>query len=148
MKYLTGAAAVIIAVMFLGNLQKEGMVWETYSEERFQEAVAQGQPVIMDFYADWCIPCLELDRLTFTHNDVIQATEHMARLKVDLTHFDSPEAEQLRREYSVAGVPSIVFIDETGEEVRQARVVGFMNAAEFIHRIEMVNPKSIVSGKE
>lgn len=143
-KYAVGAGAVILGMMFTMNLQKEGMIWEEYSDERFQEAVLNGQPIIMDFYADWCIPCLELERITFTDPAVITSTDNMVKLKVDLTHFDSPQSEQLRKEYSVAGVPSIVFINESGREVREARVVGFMNASEFLKRIEMVNPEYVV----
>ncbi|MEX2641405.1 MAG: cytochrome c biogenesis protein CcdA [Balneolales bacterium] len=144
LKYLIGAGAVIYGLVFSLNLQKEGMVWEPYSEARFEAAVQEGRPVIMDFYADWCIPCLELDRMTFTDPSVIRSTDRMVRLKVDLTHFDSEESEMLRREYRVAGVPSIVFIDESGEEVRQARVVGFLNASEFLKRIEMVDPDYVI----
>ncbi|MEX0780765.1 MAG: cytochrome c biogenesis protein CcdA [Balneolales bacterium] len=137
-KYAIGAGAIIFGMLFTLSLQKEGIVWEEYSDERFEQAVAQGQPIVMDFYADWCIPCLELDRMTFTDETVINSTADMVKLKVDLTHFDSPEAEQLRKEYSIAGVPSIVFINESGEEVRDARVIGFLNPREFLKRVEMV----------
>lgn len=144
-KYAIGAGAVIFGMLFSMNLQKEGMVWEEYSDERFEEAVQQGDPVIMDFYADWCIPCLELDRRTFTDQSVINATDNMVKFKVDLTHFDSPESEQLRKEYGVAGVPSIVFINESGEEVRDARVVGFLKPSDFIERIRMVDPDYVAA---
>ncbi|MEX0772329.1 MAG: cytochrome c biogenesis protein CcdA [Balneolales bacterium] len=143
-KYAIGAGAVVFGMLFTLNLQKESMVWEEYSDQRFEEAVQQGKPILMDFYADWCIPCLELDRMTFTDPSVINATDDMVKLKVDLTHFGSPESEHLRREYSVAGVPSIVFINESGEEVRDARVVGFLNPEEFMKRIEMVGPDHVV----
>ncbi|MEX0684465.1 MAG: cytochrome c biogenesis protein CcdA [Balneolales bacterium] len=143
-KYGIGAFAVIFGMMFTMNLQKEEMVWEEYSEDRFKDAVQAGQPIIMDFYADWCIPCIELDRLTFTDPAVIQSTENMVRLKVDLTHFDSPESENLRQKYSVAGVPSIVFINSSGEEVHKARVVGFLKPADFLKRVEMVKSDYVV----
>jgi thiol:disulfide interchange protein DsbD len=94
--------------------------------------------VIIDFYADWCIPCLELDRGTFTNERVIEAAEKFLRLKVDLTHFDSPESESIRRQFNIAGVPTIVFLDATGREVESARVVGYLPPDEFLTRLERV----------
>jgi thiol:disulfide interchange protein DsbD len=90
----------------------------------------------LDFYADWCIPCLELDRKTFTDPNVIDATNEFVRLKVDLTHFDSPESEALRKEFAIAGVPTIVFLDRTGSEVKSSRVVGYLPPEEFIARVQ------------
>lgn len=137
-KYGTGIAAIVFGLTFTLNLQNEGMEWEEYSQERFEQAVEDGEPVMMDFYADWCIPCLELERKTFTDAGVIAASDGLARLKVDLTRFDSPEAEALRKQYHVAGVPTIVFINPQGEEAEDARVVGFMNAEKFLKQIEKV----------
>jgi thioredoxin:protein disulfide reductase len=92
----------------------------------------------MDFYADWCIPCLELEHQTFTDRFVIAESERFVRVKVDLTHFDSPEAEQLRKKFAIAGVPTIVFINGAGEEVTTARIVGFMPASEFAARLKSI----------
>ncbi len=138
-KMAFGVIAIVAGIFFVMNLQKEGMQWEEYSEARLTDAQANEQPVVLDFYADWCIPCLELERITFTDSRVITATDNMMRLKVDLTQFDSPESEELRREYNVAGVPTIVFLDENGNEVSDARVVGFVGPDEFMSRIDKVN---------
>ena len=137
-KMVFGTLAVITGVIFIMNLQKEGMQWEAYQENRLVEARAGGVPVVLDFYADWCIPCLELERITFTDDRVIEATHDMVRLKVDLTHFDSPESEQIRRQYNVAGVPTVVFLDGTGNEVESARIMGFVGPDEFLNRLGRV----------
>ena len=142
-KYATGIVSIILAVMFYMNLQKEGIVWQTYSEEKLALALERGQPVMIDFYADWCIPCLELDRITFTDPAVIEATQNMMRLKVDLTNFDSPESEALRQQYNIAGVPTIVFIDDQGNEVTQARVIGFLRPNDFLERVAMAMPPEL-----
>jgi len=144
-KYATGLVAIGLSVMFYMNLQKEGIVWESYSEDKIEMAAQNGTPVIIDFYADWCIPCLELERITFTDQEVIDATEDMVRLKVDLTNFDSPESEALRQQYNIAGVPTIVFIDADGNEVQQARVIGFLRPNDFLQRIDMAHPREITS---
>lgn len=137
-KYATGTVAIVLGIMFYMNLQKEGIIWEMYTEEKIANAAANNHAVMIDFYADWCIPCMELERITFTDATVIDNTLDMVRLKVDLTHFDSPESEALRQQYNIAGVPTIVFIDPEGNEVREARVVGFMRPNEFMRRVEMV----------
>lgn len=138
-KLVTGTIAIVLGVMFYMNLQKEGIQWEAYSPDKLEQATANSQPVMIDFYADWCIPCLELERITFTDEEVIQQTKNMMRLKVDLTNFDSPESEELRRQYNIAGVPTIVFLDGDGNEVHQARVIGFMRPNEFLRRVNMAN---------
>ena len=138
-KWGVGVAALILAGMMIMNLQKEGIVWEEYTDERYAEAIENNQPVMMDFYADWCIPCLELERSTFTDADVIDATEDFKRLKVDMTQYESEEAKELRDRFEVAGVPTIVFIDSDGEEVRDARVVGFLRADRFLERVKMLH---------
>lgn len=138
LKWGVGAAAILVGVLGFQNLQKPTLEWTPYSEEVLAEAQAAERPVLMDFYADWCIPCLELDRVTFTDERVIEATEGFTRVKVDLTRYDSPEAEALRERFDVAGVPTLVFLGKNGEEIRSARVVGFMGPDPFLERVEKV----------
>src|SRR5699024_11682219 len=61
---------------------------KNYSPERVEQAIADGTPVMMDFYADWCVPCLALDCVTFTDSRDVHESENFVRLKVDLPHFD------------------------------------------------------------
>lgn len=137
-KWAFGLGAVAIGLMFANDLRQPTMTWQPYDEEWLEEARAAGRPTIIDFYADWCIPCLELDRGTFTNERVIEAAESFVRLKVDLTYFDSPESEALRKQFNVAGVPTIVFLDPSGREVEEARVIGYVPPAEFLARMELV----------
>ncbi|MEX2601858.1 MAG: cytochrome c biogenesis protein CcdA [Balneolaceae bacterium] len=137
-KWAVGAVSLIAAFMLIQNLQKPGIVWEPYTPERFESALAEGQPVVIDFTAEWCIPCLELERNTFTDPDVIEATLGFSRLKVDMTQYESEEASELRERFQVSGPPTIVFIGSDGEEVEEARVVGFLRAEPFLERVRMV----------
>ena len=137
-KIATGIGALIIGFMLFQNLQKEGIEWKAYDAALVEQAQMSGTPVMLDFYADWCIPCLELDRRTFTNKTVIAATDSYVRMKVDLTHFDSEEAEMLRQQYRIAGVPTILFLDSDGNEVKEARVVGFLNPGNFLKKLEKV----------
>ena len=133
-KWAFGVIAVVFGLLTANALREPGIHWEQFSDSRIAEAKTQSQPVLMDFYADWCIPCLELDRKTFTDTDVIDATKEFVRLKVDLTHFDSPDSEALRKKFNIAGVPTVVFLDKSGAEVLNSRVVGYIPPKEFVER--------------
>jgi len=119
-------------------LQVEGVTWTRYSEEVLAEADAQDQPVVLDFTADWCIPCQELDRITFTDKEVVSAMQDVRPVKVDLTEAGTPRTERLRTKYDVAGVPTLVFLDEDGKEVKAARTVGFVEPSAFLDRLRTV----------
>ncbi|HWP81780.1 MAG TPA: cytochrome c biogenesis protein CcdA [Bacteroidota bacterium] len=139
-KWVFGITAVAFGLVSFDALRQPGVVWEPYSPEKLTAARASGQPVMLDFYADWCIPCVELDRKTFTDAQVIDATKNFVRLKVDLTSFDSPESEELRKQFNIAGVPTIVFLNGDGEEVQSARVIGYLPPAQFLERVKEVSP--------
>jgi thiol:disulfide interchange protein DsbD len=141
-KWGVGMAMLVLGVMMLMNLQKEGIEWETYTDESYTEAIENNQAVMMDFYADWCIPCLELERSTFVDENVINATQNFRRFKVDMTNYESESSQQLRETFEVAGVPTIVFIGPDGEEIENARVVGFLNANSFMERVNMLRDVS------
>jgi thiol:disulfide interchange protein DsbD len=116
------------------------MTWEEYTDLDFLEAKENGVPVLLDFYADWCIPCMELDRNTWTDPNVIEATKDISRLKVDLTQFDSPESEVLRKKFNISGVPTVVFIRGDGIEALDSRIIGFVPPKEFLTKLKQAMP--------
>lgn len=135
-KLAFGIVAIMFGIYTFSRLQEESISWEPYSEKKLEIARENSQPVIMDFYADWCIPCLELDRSTFVDREVIRTTKDFLRVKVDLTRFDSPESEALRKKYNIAGVPTIVFLRPDGSEELSSRVIGYLPPEEFLTRIK------------
>ena len=141
-KWVFGIASVVVGGLFANALREPSVSWHPYDEDWITEAKASEQPIIMDFYADWCIPCLELDRKTFTDPEVIAIADRFVRLKVDLTHFDSPEAEALRKKYDIAGVPTIVFLDTDGTEVVSSRVVGYLPPERFLEKMKPLLPQT------
>lgn len=100
--------------------------------DELQQALVQanGRPVMLDLYADWCVTCKELDKKTLSHPDVVQALSRAMLLKADVTANEDRHA-QLLKQLNVLGLPSILFFDAQGKEIVDARVTGFMDAQEF-----------------
>jgi thiol:disulfide interchange protein DsbD len=137
-QWLFGLIAIAAGLLFANNLRTKGMTWDHYSEAVLSQAKEQGVPVLIDFYADWCIPCLELDRNTWTDEEVIRTTRDMKRMKVDLTHFDSPESEALRKKFNISGVPTVLLIRPDGTEIIDSRIIGFIPPKEFLIKLKQL----------
>ena len=133
-QWILGALAVVIGLFFFFT-PKNGMVWEKYHDGIMEEAGASGQPVILDFYADWCIPCHELDQFTYSDPRVLATLQHFRKIKVDTTSVDTDETREAIRRFDVFGVPTIIFLDEKGREVPSLRVNGFVAPEEFINSV-------------
>lgn len=99
-------------------------------EEKLAAATAEGRSVMVDLYADWCIACKEFEAYTFPNPDVVQALKNTEWMQIDLTH-NTPENIAFQEEFSVLGLPTILFFDNEGDELERARVTGFMNAEKF-----------------
>jgi len=112
--------------------EADHLAWTPFDGGAFQDAVASGQPVIVDFYADWCAPCRELDEKTFSDPRVKEILDGFVRFKVDQTRA-SKEAVALAKEFKVLGVPTVM-VYRDGEEV--FRLTGFESADQFLKRIE------------
>lgn len=131
-KRIAGTVAILSALAFMPFVSKTGVVWEKYEDSKLAQAAAHHQPVIIDFYADWCIPCHELDQQTYSHPKVVSLLEPFARFKVDLTHPEGEATQKLIEKYEVIGVPTVIFLDSKGREVKEARLAGFVPPEEFV----------------
>jgi len=145
----TGLAlvAMVATTTLMGSwiLQGPGVAWQPYSTELIAEAKTVNRPVIIDFYADWCSPCRELEEITFHDRDVVnQAESAFVMIKVDLTRKGNPDQEQLLTQYKVKGVPTVVFLDENGIEHSDLRLVDFMPPDQFLnHMVATLNPTAV-----
>lgn len=99
-------------------------------EKALAEAKAQGKPVMLDFYADWCVSCKEMEKLTFVDTDVKNKLADFVLLQADVTPNDEKDKE-LYEHFKIIGPPAIVFYGTDGIERRNLRVVGYMPAEEF-----------------
>ena len=138
---IVAGGAALFAGVFLGGqmytvLQRK-LTFRPYDPAAVQASITAGRPVMMDFSADWCLPCHELELNTFTDPRVVAAAKNFDRYKVNLTKYDSPEASELRKRYGVTGVPIVVFLGKGGNEVAEARVDGFLPPERFLQQMEL-----------
>ncbi|MBI3368297.1 MAG: protein-disulfide reductase DsbD [Burkholderiales bacterium] len=89
-----------------------------------------GRPVMLDFYADWCVSCKEMERFTFSNPRVAARLGNALLLKADVTA-NSPNDRELLRRFKLFGPPGTLFFDASGQEVASARVVGFQGPKRF-----------------
>ncbi len=96
---------------------------------------ARGNPVMLDFYADWCVTCKELERFTFADPRVMNAFAHWKLLKIDVTK-GTPEDVLLLRRYGLFGPPALIFYDRGGKRQNEAQLVGFIGADAFLAHLK------------
>ena len=103
-------------------------------QQKVSEANAQGKSVMLDLYADWCVACKEFEKYTFPDPAVIDALDNTVWMQIDLT--DNTEVNLAFQDYfAVLGLPTILFFDQQGAEIKSARVTGFMQAANFAQHV-------------
>ena len=88
------------------------------------------KPIMLDFYADWCVSCLEYEKFTFNSPNIINLMDKFELLQVDVTE-NNKEHQLLLKEFSLFGPPGIIFFDSEGIEIKELRTIGFKNANEF-----------------
>ena len=98
-------------------------------------ASRENRPVMLDFYADWCISCKEMEAFTFTDSTVQDLLRNAVVIQADVTANDDLDQEMLKH-FDLFGPPGIIFYDTEGYEIRSARVVGFMSADKFSSHIQ------------
>ena len=128
-RYATAVLFLAAAIYFL---PRKALGWQPYEQAR---VAAAGRPAVIDFTADWCLPCLELDQRTFSDSRVREELSRRSLYKADLTRGGTPEAQALSKKYSIVGVPTVIFLDASGRERQELRLVGFEDAQKFLERL-------------
>jgi thiol:disulfide interchange protein DsbD len=148
---LVGASLVVGAVggsrdplQPLGFLRSAATPGEHVAFERVKtlaeleaRLAAADRPVMLDFYADWCVSCKEMEKYTFTDARVAAKMRRMTLLQVDVTA-NSDEDKALLKRFGLFGPPGIIFFDTAGKEIAGSRVVGYQPADSFLKVLEAV----------
>jgi len=138
LKSSAGIVGLVLATLLIGSfvLRGPGVAWQPYSDQLLSEAHRLKKPLIIDFYADWCSPCRELDEVTFHNPEIVkQARQDFFMIKVDLTRKGNPGNLTILQKYGVKGVPTIIFLDRQGNERHDLRLVDYLPADQFLIRM-------------
>jgi thiol:disulfide interchange protein DsbD len=92
---------------------------------------------MLDFYADWCISCKEMEAYTFTNPQVKTALHEFVLLQVDVTK-NSADDQAFLKKFNLIGPPALIFFDNTGHELSGQRVIGYQQAEQFLHTLQQV----------
>lgn len=136
-KYIFSIVVVAVSVYALVPSENESPNWQHFTEEDYQNALANNEKMIIDFYADWCIPCKELDALTFSDPAVIDEMNDFTAFKIDMTKTMSERTEKIRKKFDIVGMPTVLIINSQGEEIE--RLTGFVDADQFLKIISGIN---------
>lgn len=130
---------IVIAVSIYALIpeKKNEPSWQTFTEAKYAQSINNHEKMIVDFYADWCIPCKELDATTFSDPRVVEVSRNFTAYKVDMTKTVSDETESLRNRFNIIGMPTVLIINSKGDEVH--RLTGFVSADDFLKLISSIN---------
>lgn len=132
--YTTGATVYPPAGSSRPAPSEPAMKFESLTDAALEKSKAAQRPVIIDFHAEWCEACKELDRYVFTDPKVKELGKRFDLYKFDATE-DSPELEKLREKFKIVGLPWVVFLDRDGKWMEDLTLAGFEEAPAFIERL-------------
>ncbi len=138
-KYIIAIGAVVVGAMNLHFTDQKPLAgkleWQNLaSQQQIDSSIAkaEGKPTMIDFYADWCAQCKELDKYTYVDPKVVELSKKFNNIKVDLTK----ENQEITDKFKILGLPVVAFIDKNGKEIEQLRITGFLKPDEFLKTME------------
>jgi thiol:disulfide interchange protein DsbD len=144
-RLVRAAAGIVVALLGVASLlvaeTANPIPWRPFSEDALTQAIADGRPVLLDFEADWCLPCREMDRTTFRDPTVVRAAEPFVALRVDATA-DDERVKAILARFRVPGVPTYVVLGPNG--VERLRLSGYVPAGEMERALRSVAPREAV----
>ncbi|AEK60267.1 protein-disulfide reductase DsbD [Collimonas fungivorans] len=139
---ISGGRDVLAPLAHLGGAQQSAHAQfvRVKSVAELDAALAQtnGKPALLDFYADWCVSCKEMEKFTFTDPRVQARFGEMILLQIDVTANNADDKAMLKR-FNLFGPPGIIFFDGQGREVPQGRVIGYQDADKFLRSLSVLN---------
>ena len=131
-KKIVGVVIAILGIFYLSSAidMDDHIQWAQFTEIGLEEAVIDSRPVILDVYADWCIPCKYMDKNVFNDSEVVNLSESFTTLRMDITRKQDEHDKAMQR-YSIEGAPTILFFDSGGNELPDLRITEKISAKEF-----------------
>lgn len=122
----------------LNKIQK--LNWQPFDEGKIAQAAKDGKPVIIDFWADWCAACHELEEHTFTDPRIRAMASNYVLFKFDATK-DSEQLKVLKKKYNIQGLPTVIFLNPHGVWIDALTLTQFESADKFLNRMEKAAQK-------
>jgi thiol:disulfide interchange protein DsbD len=107
-----------------------------YDEAVLEKAKTEQKPVFIDFYADWCAPCKELERISFREKTFIDESSNFNMIKADLTDDKNEKVQQLKNKFQIKGVPTLIILNRDGSIHKT--LVGFQEAETLVEAMKSV----------
>lgn len=140
---------VLLVALILSSKPWTDLIWQpttlthtnnfvkvtTLSELQKQITAHKNQKVMFDLYADWCVACQEFEKYTFNDPQVKAELDNITLLQIDMTR-NSKDNEEIMKHFQILGLPTILFFDENGKELSNARITGFMPASQFLDHLK------------
>ena len=138
----TGGRDALAPLAHLGvGAQQHGLAFQRIKTvEQLDAALANtnGKTVMLDFYADWCVSCIEMEKLTFVDERVQAKLSNTLLLQVDVTANDQADKAMLKR-FTLFGPPAIILFDSKGQEIADSRVIGYQAPDKFLSSLGRLN---------
>jgi len=142
-KFKTIIGLVILLLVFMltyscvsSSSSVEKVKFEKFGKEKFEVSLKKGKKILLDFYADWCIPCKEYDAVTFKDPKVVSLSKSFDNYKIDMTKSDDYK-EALSKKFGAKVMPTLIIFDTTGKEVK--RLTGYVGPEELVKILKSVN---------
>jgi thioredoxin:protein disulfide reductase len=132
-----GVLCIAAAFFYLhsGFQTHKGVEWTPYEPALIEKAAENRTPVILDFYADWCTPCRQMEANVFADPEIVKLARQFLPLKIDLTK-RHPQQEYLQETYGLKGVPTIIFLDARGRELKDLRIESYEDKHVVLDRMK------------
>ena len=116
-------------------------------DQALAQAKQAGRPVLLDYFADWCVDCLRMEKSTFADAKVQNALSDFVLLQVDVTDASNEDSRAVKKRFGVFGPPAMLFFDRFGKEQRELRRYGYMDSAQFLSHISPLTDNARVASQ-